>query len=102
MLAVIIFYSYQGKEEGGKGETYRRFPLPVFFANIYYIKKQMSTTHTYNIDKLKKNFENMVAIIKEISRTKSKITEKLTNLKAIYTDLSKTKATYLNTSGKLD
>lgn len=50
----------------------------------------MSTTHTYNIEKLKKNFDNMVAIINEISRTKSKVTDKLTNLKTIYNDLSKT------------
>lgn len=50
----------------------------------------MSIAHTYNVEKLKKNFENMVAILKEISRTKSRVTEKLTNLKAIYTDLSKT------------
>lgn len=50
----------------------------------------MSSTHTYNIEKLKTNFHNMVAIKKEILKTRVKVTDKLTNLKSVYTDLSKT------------
>ena len=50
----------------------------------------MSISHTYNIEKLKTNFENMVTIKKEIEKTKTKVNEKLTNLKTIYNELSKT------------
>jgi hypothetical protein len=57
----------------------------------------MTTPHSYNIEKLKADFENIFLLKMEITKTKTKIADKLNQLKAVYTNLlqSNTKKIFL-------
>ena len=46
--------------------------------------------HAFQIEKLKKDFENIITLKREISKIKVVVTEKLGQLKLVYNDLIKT------------
>jgi len=50
----------------------------------------MSNIHSYHIDKLKTNFENIMTLKQEIIKTKLSVADKLSQLKVLYNDLVKT------------
>ena len=48
-----------------------------------------TNTHKYNIEKLKNDFDNIIALKQEIAKTKSVVAEILNQLKSVYNDLLK-------------
>jgi hypothetical protein len=50
----------------------------------------MSHIHAFQIDKLKTDFDNIITLKREIAKVKLVVTDKLTQLKAVYNDLIKT------------
>jgi len=49
----------------------------------------MSHIHAFQIDKLKTDFDNIITLKREIAKVKLVVTDKLTQLKAVYNDLIK-------------
>jgi len=49
----------------------------------------MSQNHSYDIEKLKVNFANLITIQKNITKTKTTLGEQITQLKSVYNDLIK-------------
>ena len=51
---------------------------------------QMAHIHSYQIDKLKTNFNNLIIVQREIAKVKITLADTLNKLKAVYNDLIKT------------
>ena len=49
----------------------------------------MSQNHSYDIEKLKVNFANLITIKKNITKTKTTLGEQINQLKIVYNDLIK-------------
>ena len=50
----------------------------------------MSHNHAFKIDKLRNDFENIITLKREISKVKTLVSNKITQLKAVYNDMIKT------------
>ena len=50
----------------------------------------MSNEHVFHIDKLKRDFENIISLKNEIIKTKIKVSERIGHLKTVYQELVKT------------